>query len=308
MKNAFSHAAAFNGNVNLWVSAEVISIRGIFRGAESFNQDLSSWMITQAVDASYAFYGASSFKYSLSSWSGNVATLPQKDMFRDAIAFQALFVCTSSYDGPAASCASRDSVLSDASFHDAVKHCLSEDPVHGLCVNYGFVTTHFGLMPDWDVSRVTRMSGLSGTNSISYGFRGATIFNGDISKWDTSHVTDMSFMFENALAFNSDISGWVVSRVTDMRGMFKNAASFNQYIGEWQTHQVTTMNAMLSGASAFSHDLSSMSTLNVYDFQDMRVGALAFHEKFLCPDETSGSLSLACRRHIAYRTKRSQKP
>ena len=52
----------------------------------------------------------------------------------------------------------------------------------------------------------TRMSGLSGTNSISYGFRGATIFNGDISKWDTSHVTDMSFMFENALAFNSDIS------------------------------------------------------------------------------------------------------
>ena len=47
-------------------------------------------MITQAVDASYAFYGASSFKYSLSSWSGNVATLPQKDMFRDAIAFQAL--------------------------------------------------------------------------------------------------------------------------------------------------------------------------------------------------------------------------
>ena len=38
-------------------------------------------------------------------------------------------------------------------------------------------------------------------------------FNGDISKWDVSNVTNMSVMFSDS-QFNGDISNWDVSNVT----------------------------------------------------------------------------------------------
>ena len=38
--------------------------------------------------------------------------------------------------------------------------------------------------------------------------------NDDISKWDTSNVTDMSSMFSNS-KFNGDISKWITSAVID---------------------------------------------------------------------------------------------
>jgi surface protein len=41
-------------------------------------------------------------------------------------------------------------------------------------------------------------------------------FNGDISQWDVSNVTDMSFMFYRS-NFTGDISKWDVSNVTNMR-------------------------------------------------------------------------------------------
>ena len=44
-------------------------------------------------------------------------------------------------------------------------------------------------------------------------------FNGDISKWDVSNVSDMSDMF-SVSKFSSDISKWDVSKVTDADNMF----------------------------------------------------------------------------------------
>jgi surface protein len=37
----------------------------------------------------------------------------------------------------------------------------------------------------------------------------------------------MSWLFEDAISFNGDISGWDTSNVTDMSGMFESAASLN---------------------------------------------------------------------------------
>mgnify|MGYP002516597932 CR=1 FL=1 len=50
-------------------------------------------------------------------------------------------------------------------------------------------------------------------------------FNGDISMWDVSSVTDMSWMFNHS-SFNGNISNWDVSNVTSMRGMFSES-NFN---------------------------------------------------------------------------------
>ena len=45
-------------------------------------------------------------------------------------------------------------------------------------------------------------------------------FNGNISEWDVSNVTNMEEMFYLAESFNQDISDWDVSNVTDMHYMF----------------------------------------------------------------------------------------
>ena len=45
-------------------------------------------------------------------------------------------------------------------------------------------------------------------------FEGATIFNKDISKWDTNKVTNMDKMFKSATNFNQDLSKWCVTNLT----------------------------------------------------------------------------------------------
>ena len=46
--------------------------------------------------------------------------------------------------------------------------------------------------------------------SMSVMFYNATVFNGNISNWDTSSVTNMSYMFKGAESFNQDINTKVV--------------------------------------------------------------------------------------------------
>ena len=45
-------------------------------------------------------------------------------------------------------------------------------------------------------------------------------FNGDISSWDVSNVTDMSYMFYKCFNFNQDISNWDVSNVKTLNFIF----------------------------------------------------------------------------------------
>ena len=52
-------------------------------------------------------------------------------------------------------------------------------------------------------------------------FFGAPSFNGDLSSWDVSSVTDMNYMFAVASSFNGDLSSLDVSSVTNMYNMFE---------------------------------------------------------------------------------------
>ena len=82
---------------------------------------------------------------------------------------------------------------------------------------------------DIDVSLIEDMTGLFWES----------IFNGDISKWDVSNVTNMARMFYDCELFNKDISSWDVSNVTNMKYMFYKCESFNQDISNWDVSNVT---------------------------------------------------------------------
>jgi len=107
-------------------------------------------------------------------------------------------------------------------------------------------TSFNGDISKWDVSHVTDMSRM---------FMSTKSFNGDISTFDMSSVRDMSSMFSYSTIFNGDISHWDVSSVTDMHSMFMSASSFNRDISHWDVSSVNNMDTMFMDAESFSHKL-----------------------------------------------------
>ena len=81
----------------------------------------------------------------------------------------------------------------DADLKAAVDACIQESS-SGDCKCENGCGTYNGPIDEWDVSKVTDMSGLFYKGSCC----GCGIycdFNADISKWDTSQVTTMYFMW-----------------------------------------------------------------------------------------------------------------
>ncbi|MEM9647885.1 MAG: BspA family leucine-rich repeat surface protein, partial [Bacteroidota bacterium] len=119
---------------------------------------------------------------------------------------------------------------------------------------------------------------LKNVTDLSYMFKNAALFNGDIRNWDVSQVRYMQGTFQEAALFNADIGSWVVSKVEDMSRMFYNADSFNQNIGDWIVTTVTNMNTMFSGASKFNHDIGDWEVGAVTDMGYMFSGAHKFNQ------------------------------
>jgi surface protein len=131
-----------------------------------------------------------------------------------------------------------------------------------LCSNFN------GNISSWDVSNVTNMQRMLG---------GARLFNKPMSSWNVSNVTNMAGMFSGAELFNQDIGGWDVSNVTDMSYMFNNATSFNQPIGIWKVSNVGYMSYMFANATSFNGEIASWDTLSVTDMTAMFNGAIVFN-------------------------------
>ncbi len=134
-----------------------------------------------------------------------------------------------------------------------------------------YQTSFNGDVSNWDVSTITNM------NQV---FRKNTVFNGDVSNWDVSNVTTMHLMFDAASAFNQDISNWNVSNVTFLEGMFRGAKKFNQDLSKWATKllKVTNMNYMFTNTTEFNGNISNWDVSNVTTMIGMFSNASAFNQ------------------------------
>ena len=155
------------------------------------------------------------------------------------------------------------SLVRDDLFSDVEQTCVSGiTDMTGLFLNPTYIETSFnGDISSWDVSSVTNMSEM---------FLNADSFTGDISNWDVSNVTVMIDMFRFS-DFNGDISSWNVSSVIYMDYMFAGS-DFNQNISTWDVNSVIYMESMFRGASSFNSDISGWdvsSVLHTYSSESL---------------------------------------
>ena len=189
--------------------SQVTDLTGMFVDAESFNSDISNWDFSGIESMQGMFVGTVAFDQDLSKWVVDSARITNMSfMFYGAESFN-----------------------SDLSSWDL----SNVETLEGI---FGYTKAFNQDLSGWTVT-----SALKNTKEM---FAGAESFNGNLSNWDMSSVTDMSMMFLRTSVFNQDISGWNVSSVKNMERMFSAAAVFNQNIGEWDISSVEDMTYMLA--------------------------------------------------------------
>ena len=111
-----------------------------------------------------------------------------------------------------------------------------------------------------DTSQVTNMS------SMFHGCSSLTTL--DVSGFDTSKVTNMYQMFYDCSSLTElDVSGFDTSNVTNMGLMFSDCSSLTELdVSNWNTSKVTNMQMMFNNCSKLTTlDLSNWDTSNVTD-------------------------------------------
>ena len=131
---------------------------------------------------------------------------------------------------------------------------------------------------DIDVYEIKDMSHLFDGAEWEYGNTIFKDFNGDISLWNVSNVTNMNNMFWGCIKFNCNLSNWDVSNVEDMCCMFYWCEKFNCDLSKWDVSNVENMGNMFAFCKEFNCDISKWNVSNVKEMYGM------FHEceKFNC--------------------------
>jgi surface protein len=118
-------------------------------------------------------------------------------------------------------------------------------------------------------------------------------FNGDISLWNVSNVTDMTRMFYECKNFNCDLSEWDVKKVENMTymfvncknfegnglkyrktnnlinttGTFKGCIKFNEDISRWDMSEVSSVTEMFYNCENFDKNISDWDLKSVKEFK-----------------------------------------
>jgi len=275
MATMFDWAKAFNQSLNNWSVSNVSNMQGMFQTNTAFNGDISDWDISKVTNISYMFKYATAFNQDISGWNtskvsnfyhygNNASLMPTKFKNSDLYGYFQYQLGDST-------------ALSSA--------------INAWISNSSTAEGTYGNPSNWDVSKVTDMSGLfedvtfsedisnwdvSNVQNMQDMFEGCT-FNGDISNWNTSKVQNMQDMFKES-TFNGDISNWNVSKVTTMESMFKGNASFNNGGDSWNVSNVKNMKKMFNNATSFNQDIGGWNVSQVTTISNMFENATSFDQ------------------------------
>jgi|GEM_PF-2275094 len=108
---------------------------------------------------------------------------------------------------------------------------------------------------------------LTGVIALESSFYHCWAFNGDLSRCDTSSVTNMYQTFRDCPVFNSDITGWDVSHVTDFSHMLEMCLIFDRDISVWNVTSAATLMRTMLDQTKVNCDLSSWDISMVTDLQ-----------------------------------------
>ena len=297
MKNMF-RSSHFNGDISEWDVSKVTDMYGMFYESH-FNNDISKWDVSNVTDMEDMFK-YSVFKQDISNWEIN-RNCDIKEMFSSCpmpIKYQPKITLKESFDFGSIDKQNKSingtevivdyliqhinnkdltpddynilisytaiyKVYDKIELKDLIKYAIKEfgadcnlnwiDVSNITDMSFLFKSDFNGDISKWNVSNVTNM------NSMFFG----SAFNGDISEWDVSNVTNMEEMFCCSY-FNNDISKWNVSNVTSMKGMFSHS-EFNGDISNWNIDKVNNMRNMFSG-SKFNRDISNWNAERAYTY------------------------------------------
>ena len=208
-----------------------------------------------------------------------------------------------------------------SNIYKAVAECLGYEPLAGECPE-----SQYGVMSDWDVSKVTNMDQLfydppringdklksfngllgnwdvSSVTSMRAMFHNANAFTGkNLYQWDVSAVQNMAGMFEHAENFNAKINGWNVGSVKTFATMFQNALNFDQDLSDWDVSSSTNFARMFSGVNmnGFAHDISGWPTKKTANFNNITYQNSHFQSKFTCTSIDNGPPSSCKAKSVA---------
>ncbi|WP_188002522.1 BspA family leucine-rich repeat surface protein [Listeria monocytogenes] len=124
---------------------------------------------------------------------------------------------------------------------------------------------HQSIAPNLDVSKLDT----SEVTDMSNMFRESAATSLDLSGFDTSKVMRTAVMFYRSAATSLDLSNWNTSNLVYMQGMFRESAATSLDVSDFDTSNVVSMQTVFLGASTTSLDLSGWDTSNVTDMSHM---------------------------------------
>ena len=298
--------SSFNQPLNRWQinTGSSVSMQGIFCSAPNFNQPISSstvtvgsktykaWDVKAVTNFDYAFYEAafnirtSSFNQDISNWDTS-----------GGLRFVSMFARTTNFDKDISKWDMSSATNINTMFAGATGW---QNKNYTMTSSYQPATSDKDAYISWDISNVTTLNAIFKNEIQAYSF-GRTLgpgYNGDISNWNTSNVTDMRNTFAGTStitsSFNQDINtkevtvaagtplettynAWDVSSVTrwggnntnsetyppNRQGTFHQNQSFNQDISNWQIYTGSNdvwMQGMFRGALSFNQPINTNTT------------------------------------------------
>jgi surface protein len=250
----------------------------------AFNQDLSNWNVSN-VETMYEMFHGSNINQDLSNW--NVSNVTSwKGIFKKILVRGKPWIKMDEDNKPT-------KFLDDANSEKAGEKEKFYGNYAKPPVDTNKPITRARLVEMIDNKQDVTKVNTSEITDMSRLFHNNTSFNQNISEWDTSKVTNMKEMFRNAHDFNQPIGKWDVSNVTDMSGMFRGyfyrgrytkkiLNKFNQDLSNWDVSKVTNMRVMFA-MSNFVQNISNWDVSNVtnwgYIFSQYLSGPYKNHGK-----------------------------